>query len=138
MFDIQVGVPKDEDFELLERWRRDFSAASLELPEGYASDGVATAVARRADSTLIGSLTASICTAVSLDPLLRNPDAGRKEVFAGLFALTRTLEYQAQLNGARSAYVAIPNLLGEYQELIQKCGFKETAQHCRIFRHSFT
>ena len=133
MFDAVVRMPTDPEILQLEQWRKEFAAADLEFPVG---PGVATAVARRRDGSLIGSLSASIITAVSLDPLIRNPDAGRAETLAGLFALTANLEYQAQLNGAAASFIAIPNLLSDYQELVQKLGFSETAQHCRIFRRT--
>lgn len=136
MFDTSVLPPTQQDIEQLEQWRREFAAADLELPEGYVNDGVATAVARRRDGSLIGSLTAEIITAVSLDPLLLNPQAGRTEALAGLFALTRALEYQASLNGAAASFIAVPNLLPQYQALVERCGFEPTAQHCKLYRHS--
>lgn len=136
MLDTQVQVPIDSDIALLEQWRWEFQDGLLELPNGYAADGVGTAVALSRNGKLLGSLTATIIQAVSLDPLIRNPQAGRHEMLAGLFALTRTLEYQAQLNGARDAYIAVPNVMSEYKELVKKCGFEETAQDCTLFRHS--
>lgn len=135
MFDTAILPPTQEDFTLLEQWRREFDAADLELPEGYAGNGVATAVARRKDGSLIGSLTAEIITAASLDPVLLNPHAGRSEKLAALFALTRAMEYQASLNGAAASFIAVPNLLPEYQALVQRCGFEETAQACKLYRH---
>lgn len=136
MFSTQVTIPTDEDIRQLERWRLLFAEADLELPENYASDGVATAVAKTKEGKLIGSLTASIILAVSLDPLIRNPEIPRTEMLAGLFALTRALEYQAKLNGAAAAFIAVPNLLPEYQKLVVKCGFEPTAENCKLFRHS--
>ena len=137
MLDVSVQIPTANDIEQLERWRQDFAAADLELPEGYANDGVATAVARNKKGDLIGSLTAEIITAVSLDPWLGNPNAGRHERLTGLFTLTRALEYQAKINGAVAAFIAVPDTLKEYQQLVQRFGFEETAQHCRLYRHSF-
>src|SRR5690242_3521379 len=99
MFDSEITVPNENDIKLLEQWRKQFAAADLELPEGYNGDGVATAIAVGKDGKLLGSLTASIVYAVSLDPLILNPGAGRAEALAGLFALTRSLEYQAKING---------------------------------------
>jgi len=135
MFDVQVAVPRETDFEQIEKWRREFAEGQLEVPNGYGGEGVATVIGLSRDGKLLGSLTATIITAVSLDPLIKNPSANRKEVFAALFAMTRALEYQAQLNGARDAYIAIPDALPEYQELVQRCGFEETAQRCRLYRH---
>lgn len=137
MFDVSVEVPRDDDFAQLEKWRKEFATADLELPEGYAGNGVATAVTRRADGSLLNSLTGSIILAVSLDPYLQSPDAGRLEALAGLFAITRTIEWQAQLNGAAAAFIAVPNLLPNYQSLVKKCGYSETAQNCKLYRHSF-
>jgi hypothetical protein len=137
VFSTQITPPSDTDIIQLEKWRKEFATADLELPENYVSDGVATAVAKTKEGKLIGSLTASIILAVSLDPLIRNPDSGRTETLAGLFALTRALEYQAALNGAAASFIAVPNLLPNYQELVVKCGFEPTAQHCSLYRHSF-
>jgi len=137
MFDAEVTTPNPEDLKLLEQWRREFVAADLELPEGYTGDGIATAIAVGKNGTLLGSLTASIVYAVSLDPLIRNPSAGRGEVLAGLFALTRALEYQAKLNGVVASYIAVPNSLPIYKELVKKCGFEPTAESCTLYRHSF-
>lgn len=138
MFDLKIEPPKDDDIEVLEKWRKEFAYADLELPSGYAADGVATAVARTKDGTLLSSLTAQIITAVCLDPILCNPDASRKDVFVAAFALARTLEYQAQLNGAKAAFIAIPDCMPEWQKVIEKCGFEQTAQRCKLYRHSFT
>jgi hypothetical protein len=136
MFDPEVTVPTDADILQLEKWRKDFVAVDLELPYGYSGDGIATAIAVDSHGKLLGSLTASLVYAVSLDPLIRNPDAGRTEVLAGLFALTRSLEYQAKLNGAAASFISIPNCLPIYQNLVQKCGFKEVAWD-KVYRHSF-
>src|SRR5438477_3709171 len=105
MFDAQVTIPTDADIKQLEQWRREFAAADLELPEGYSGDGIATAIAVDRKGGLLGSLTAEIITAVSLDPLIRNPAAGRTETLAGLFALTNALEYQAKMNGAVASFI---------------------------------
>ena len=137
MFDSEITVPHDSDIRQLEQWRKEFAAADLELPEGYNGDGVATAIAVGKNGKLLGSLTASIVYAVSLDPHIRNPNASRTEMLAGLFALTRALEYQAKLNGVAASFIAVPESLPEYQELVKKCGFEPTAEACKLFRHSF-
>ena len=137
MFDSEITIPNDADIRQLEQWRKEFAAADLELPEGYNGDGVATAIAVGKDGQLLGSLTGSIVYAVSLDPLILNPRAGRTEALAGLFALTRSLEYQAKLNGVAASFIAVPDSLPMYQELVKKCGFTPTAELCKIYRHSF-
>lgn len=137
MFDTEVTIPTDADIQQLEQWRREFATAELETPEGYAADGVATAVAVDKGGKLIGSLTASIILATSLDPLLLNPHADRASRFAATFALTKALEYQARVAGAAASFIAVPNLLKDYQEFVTRFGYEETAQHCRLFRHSF-
>jgi hypothetical protein len=135
MFDSQVKTMIAEDEPILESWRKAFPEADLEMPNGYAGPGVATAVSIAKDGRLLGSLTGTMILAVSLDPYLKNPEAGRLESLASLYSLCDSMEYQASLNGAIDAYVAIPNLLPEYQKLIvEKCGFEETAQTCRIYR----
>lgn len=133
-YDLDVGPPTAREMLQLEQWRKDFPAADLEIPSG---PGTATAVARRADGTLIESLSASIITAVSLDPLLRDPQAGKREVLQGLLALTTSLEYQAKCNGAAASFIAIPNLLPEYQSLMSQFRFSETAQNCKVYRRLY-
>lgn len=137
MLNVDITVPTPDDIKLLEQWRRDFAAADLETPEGYASDGVATAVAVDKRGALIGSLTASIIMAASLDPLLLKPGATHVERFAATYALTKAMEYQARVGGAAASFIAIPDLLPDYQQFVQRFGYTETAQHCRLYRHSF-
>lgn len=136
MFSARVQLLENADLELLEKWRNEFASADLELPEGWSGEGVATATARTKDGELLGSLTATLVNGVTLDPLLLRPGASRTEALAGLFALTNSLEYQAQLNGAVASFIAVPNLLPDYQSLVLRCGFQETAQHCKLFRRS--
>ena len=137
MFDEEVTIPNDADIAQLEKWRKEFGAADLELPEGYVNDGVATAVSVDKNGKLLGSLTCSIVLAASLDPLLLDPLANRTTKFGGVFTLTKALEYQARIAGAAAAFIAIPNLLPDYQEFVRKFGYEETAQNCKVFRHSF-
>jgi len=135
MFDNQVRTPNADDIEQVEKWRRLFREADLEVPNGYSGDGVATAVSVTPDGALTGALTGTMVLAVSLDPFVKNPEAPSGDVLAALFALTNALEYQASLCGAVDAYIAIPNLLPQYQQFVEKkCGFEQTAQACRIYR----
>lgn len=137
MLNVDIDIPTTEDISLLEKWRREFATADLELPEGYVNTGIATAVARDDKGGLIGSLTASIIVAASLDPLLLNPAADRTAKFASTFALERALAYQARLNGAAAGFIAVPNLLPEYQRFVCRFGYEETAQCCKLYRRSF-
>lgn len=137
MLNVDIDIPIQQDIAQLEEWRRRFATADLELPEGYAGDGVATAVALDTEGKLIGSLTASIIIAASLDPLLLNPDADHTSKFASTFALERAMAWQAKMNGAAAGFVAIPNLLPDYQKFIERFGYVETAQHCKVYRRSF-
>ena len=137
MLDVDIDIPTPEDIAQLERWRQSFAAADLELPEDYASTGVATAVARDTEGKLLGSLTTSIILAASLDPLLLRPDAPRASRFAGTWALTKTMEYQAKLNGAAAGFIAVPNLLTDYKEFVKRFGYEVTAQNCTLYRKSF-
>src|SRR5690348_16736202 len=99
MFDTQVMQPTNEDVKQLEEWRTRFPEADLQLPNGYDGEGSATAIAVAKDGRLLGSLTGTLILAVSLDPYIRNPEAGRLESLASLHALCNSLEYQASLNG---------------------------------------
>lgn len=137
MFDVQITIPTEADIRQLDEWRRNFAAADLELPEGWDGEGVATAVAVDKQGGLIGSLTGTLANSFILDPFIINPDVPRNKKFSALFALANALEYQARMNGAVVSFVAIPNLLPEYQELMPKLGFEETVQHCRVYRRSY-
>lgn len=132
-----VDIPTAEEIAKVDAWRKQFASADLELPEGYDGDGVCTAVAHDKQGGLIGSLTASIILAASLDPLLLNPGASRDQRFSGTFALTVAMEYQTKLNGAAAGFIAVPNLLPDYQEFVTRFGYIETAQNCKLFRKSF-
>ena len=135
MFDIGLRPFKESDLEQLEAWRVLFQEGKLELPHGYEGTNVETAVALRGDGSTLGALTATLICA--LDPYIKNPNATRTELLQSLFALCRAQEYAAQRFGARESYIAVPNDLPEYQEIVKRCGFVETATNCRIYRHVF-
>lgn len=120
------------DIPILEAWRRGFASADLTLPFGYESAGVETAVALNSKGVITGALTAVIVA--SLDTYIRNPAANAAESLLGLHALCRHLESNAIRAGARESFIAVPHALAKYQGLVQKCGFVETAQECKIFR----
>jgi len=133
MLDINVRPIKDSDVEQLEKWRQEFKNGSLEVPHGYEHYNVETAVAVKGDR-ILGALTGTII--VSLDPYIRNPEAGTAESLQSLFALCRSLEYRAKKQmGCVESYIAVPNSLEEYKGIVKRCGFEETAQNCAIFRH---
>lgn len=122
---------------MLEKWRAIFNAGEpvCELPNGYENKGVVTNVAVAGDKRTLGSLTGTMV--ITLDPFLKNPTASPIEILQALFALTRATEVDGMRAGAQEAYIAIPNDLPDYQALVEKCGFMETAQNCKIYRHQF-
>lgn len=133
MLDITVRPGTEADLEQLEKWRSEFQDGLLEVPNGYEGNGLETAVAEARDGRILGSLTAT--SIVSLDPYIRNPHAGKAELLQSLFALCRALEYRAKRAGLVESYIAVPNLLEDYQSVVKRCGFQETAENCKIYRH---
>ena len=134
------AVPFDEEKhrKLLEKWREIYNRGDqvLMLPNGYSRiPGVVTNIAKSGDGRILGSLTGTHL--IGLDPFIKNPNATPFELLQALFMLCRSLEVDAARGGAQEAYIAIPNDEIQYQEMMQKVGFVETAQGCKIYRHQF-
>jgi len=113
--DLSIRPLKTEDVETLDRFRRGYDAAYLELPHGMAGAGLETAVVEKAGK-IIGSLTG--IHAVVCDPFIHDPEADGVDVFAGVLMLERTLAYNAQIGGAIDSYIAIPKQLKAYIETV--------------------
>lgn len=124
---------RDADVDRLETWRRAYWDGDLEIPKGYNAFGVET-VAIENNKNLILSMTGT--RAVLMDPLIKNPDASGTELMAGILLAERLLAYQGQTSGAVDAYIALPEKLLDWHEIVRKCGYTETVQHCKIFRRA--
>jgi len=144
--DIYIRPFKDEDQSELERGRREFTAAELETPHGFAGPRVETAVAVKGENINSGKVMASLTgtLAVILDPLLKVPGYKLSDYIAAIFKLEAVLTYLAQDTGAVDSYLAIPNGVTEEEKksaaafvaFARQCGYEETVQNCRIFRRS--
>lgn len=131
---VRPITPKDA--ELLDKWRREYPDADLEIVHGFISDGVETAVAEKYGQ-LAMSLTA--VQAVVFDPLIQNPNKilSGPEMITAITMMERVLAYKAQASGAVDGYVAVPNVLPEYQKMVMKCGYEPTVQYCTVYRRAF-
>jgi hypothetical protein len=129
--DLSIRPLKTEDVETLDRFRRGYDAAYLELPHGMAGPGMETAVVEKAGK-IIGSLTG--IKAVVCDPFIHDPEADGVDVFAGVLMLERVLAYNAQIGGAIDSYIAVPKQLKAYIEMVKRAGYSETCENCVIMR----
>lgn len=131
MFDTTIRPALQRDYAQLELWRKAYSKGSLELPHGYQDTNVSTVVAATQHG-ILGSLTGTLI--LSLDPLIRNPSVPGPEMLVALHAMTRHLECNALMAGARESFIAVPTEEEKYSRLVERCGFVETAQNCKIYR----
>lgn len=133
--DLFVRPLKIEDVETLDRFRRGYDAAYLELPHGMAGPGMETAIVEKSGK-IIGSLTG--IHAVVCDPFIHDPEADGVDIFAGVLMLERTLAYNAQLGGAIDSYIAVPLQLTAYIEMVKRAGYSVTCENCVILRRPLT
>lgn len=130
--DINVRPILDPDKELLDLWRRMHQKSYLELPKDWEAPGVSTIIAEKA-GRLIGSLTAS--HAVVCDPFIHDEQsANGPEIFAAVYLMERVLTALAQAEGAVDAYIAVPENMPEYARIVERAGYEETCQRCKIYR----
>lgn len=132
--DLSIHRLRDEEKETLEEWRHEYQPADLEIPHGYAGQGIETAVVDCPDTgIMMASLTA--IQAVILDPLIRNPRVhNAAEMVASIFLLERTLSLLGERGGAVDAYIAVPNQLEDYKKTVESVGYKVTCENCTIYR----
>lgn len=130
---VRPFLPKDT--ETLETYRRSYEEANIVVPLGYEFPPVCeTAVAVRPDGTIIAALMKTLIA--TLDPFISDPGASQSEKAAALRWLSRSLEYQAQKDGAAEVFTAVPERLLSYQQVLENNGWERTAQNCVIFRKS--
>lgn len=132
--DLSIHRLRDEEKETLEEWRHEYQPADLEIPHGYAGDGVETAVVDCPDTgVMMASLTG--IKAVILDPLIRNPRiANGAEMVSAILMLERTLSYLGEQGGAVDSYIAVPDCLPQYQKIVESVGYEKTCVGCSIYR----
>ena len=130
--EISAHRLRDEEIETLEGWRHEYQPADLEIPHGYAGQGVETAVAENKEG-ILASMTG--IKAVILDPLIRNPRISNgAEMVSAILMLERTLSYLGEQGGAVDSYIAIPNQLEDYKKIVESVGYVETCENCTIYR----
>lgn len=121
---------KEEDREILEKWRLGFTDATLELSHDYTSPQTETAVVRDRDGKIILSLTGTIVS--GLGPLIKNPEANRLEIIEALFLAEAALNYKAIGAGAVDAFVIVPNRMKDYVKVLEKLGYTIVATECVV------
>lgn len=126
-------LESNDEVALLDRWRKQYWDADLELPHDFKSpDGsVDTALATK-KGELISSLTG--IRAIVLDPLIKNPNAAPTDILYGLIKQETALTFNAQKYGAVDSYIAIPRQLEKYVHLLENYGYKRTVEHCIVMR----
>lgn len=132
---IHVRPYEEKDRKQLEKFRRKYEPADLEIPHGFMMQGenVETVVSFKEGKLLVGSLTGEI--AVVCDPAIMNPDATPLEKMQALLKMEEVLTYLGRKIGAVTAYIAIPNELKDsYGKIVEKVGYEETVQNCTVYR----
>ena len=125
---LRPYTPKDA--EQLELFRTGYYEADVEVPFGYAGQGIETAIAEQ-DGKIIGAVTAS--AGVTFD-FIHDSAAAGADIFAAVFMLERALALVAQKAGIATAYVAIPSHLKNYIDVVKRCGYTEEIQNCTVLR----
>jgi hypothetical protein len=129
---LKVRPIKKSDVEQLDLFRWKYEPADLEVPKGYMAEGVESAVVEKPSGQLVGSLTGTL--AAVLDPFIANPDADPVDIWQALILLEKALAYRFQVAGAVDIYIAVPNQLEKYHRLLERAGYLETVQNCKVFR----
>lgn len=132
MKNISIRPLRAEDIKQLELFRGNYLDADIEIPFGYAGQGVETAIAEK-DGKIIGAVTAS--AAVTFD-FIHDGEAAGTDVFPAVFMLERALALTAQKAGIATAYVAIPAHLTKYIEMVKRSGYTEEFQDCVVLRRA--
>ena len=127
---IQAG-----DVDQLEEWRQLYTKGELELPHGYAKQGVQTWVITEGGD-LVMSLTGSYL--IGLDPLIKNPSTSPATLSLGLQKLEAVLTAKAVEAQCVDAFIAVPDTEVEYLSFLKKRGYIVTAQNCVILRKKLT
>lgn len=129
--DVYIRPLGPEDWRLIDAWRRQYTKGDLEYPHGLQMAGVETAIATKSHRP-ISSLTA--IQGVILDPFAHDPTADPFDLSFSLVKLETALVYKAQQGGAVDAYIAVPVQEEAYIKLLDKHGYRVTAQHCVVMR----
>lgn len=129
--DINIRPVRPTDIALLEKLRREYWDADLELPKGYVSEGIETLVSEK-HGKLICSATGTL--AILIDPLIKDASASGVDLVSSIYSLERSLACLGQRSGAVDAYIAVPVQATAYHRIVEKAGYQQTCEHCLIFR----
>ena len=132
MSQISIRPFQKTDTEQLELFRTGYYEADVEVPFGYAGQGIETAIAEK-NGKIIGAVTAS--SAVTFD-FIHDSVASGADIFSAVFMLERALALTAQKAGIATAYVAIPAHLTSYIDMVKRCGYTEEFQNCVVLRRA--
>lgn len=127
--------PTEDDIEQLDKWRWMYLDADLEVVHGFEGQGVETAVAEK-NGKLVGSLTGKVAVIAVIDPFIHDPEASGPDVYAAVVGLERILSYQGARAGALESYIAVPEHLTDYIEIVERAGYELTCQKCCILRRN--
>jgi hypothetical protein len=122
---------REEDAADLDVWRKTDPAVLLEVPHGYMSEHVETAVVEK-DGEKIMSLTGTI--AAIFDPLIKNPEASRLDIMEALIQAESALAYTAAKVGAMDAYISIPEEQVAYRRIVEKYGYTRILEGCAVYK----
>lgn len=136
MKDMLIRPVTPDDEKEIKEWHEESNVnVELELPHGFVGVATETAIAENALREKVASLTGTIAgVAIVLDPLIKNPKAKKIDVFNAILQMGRALEFYAGLRGAVESYVAVPNSLPGFQAILERIGYEETAQDCKLYR----
>lgn len=124
---------RKSDEAQLDLFREGYYQADLEVPHGYECEGEAleTVIAEKAGETVL-SLTGTL--SLTLDPLVKNPEASVLEVMEALRMAEQALSVMGRKSRAVDVYIAVPNQMTDYHDLLRKYGYRPTVQGCTVFR----
>jgi hypothetical protein len=125
----------EDDIEQLDKWRWCYTDADLEVVHGWRAKGVETAVAEKGGN-LVGSLTGKVAVVAVIDPFIHDPDAKGPDIYAAVVGMERILAYEGAAAGALEAYIAVPEQLVDYIDIVQRAGYEKTAEKCVILRRN--
>jgi hypothetical protein len=130
--DLHIRPIEASDVALLEKWRKEYADANLEIPRGYYGKGVETAIAE-VGGNVSASLTAT--HALVIDPFIHDPSLSGPDTFLSVYMMDRALGYRGQSGGAVVSYTTVPSHLTRYHAILRKSGYVQLpTSDCILFR----
>lgn len=130
--ELKIRALKAEEQPRLINWLKKAEVVgATDLPHGFIGASTQTAVAEHEGKVLL-SLTST--KAVVLGPLIKDPDGKPIELMASVLHAARALEFLGSLDGATEAYIVVSNDLPAFQRIVERAGYEQVAQNCKIYR----